>query len=214
MTEADLQVMHGASPRRRRLYAVACCRRIASALPDDRCRTAVEVAERYADGLVGDEELSSARAGTQAVLAKLRADTDPQWQSQWTPTSSAAMAADDVVAPDQDLADVVYYECDVRAAEVERALAIPAIDGGQQALWEDLFGAPSPGIGVKARWLAPALTELARSIYEARAFDQMPELAAALRYAGCGDEAILAHCQRSAPHARGCWLLDLLMGRQ
>jgi hypothetical protein len=102
----------------------------------------------------------------------------------------------------------------VRAAEVERALAIPATDGGQHALWQDLFGAPGPGIGVKARWLTPAVTELARSIYEAKGFDQMPELAAALRNAGCGDEAILTHCKRWWPHARGCWAVDLILGKE
>jgi len=31
--------------------------------------------------------------------------------------------------------------------------------------------------------------------------------------AGCRDETILDHCRRDAPHARGCWLLDLILSK-
>jgi hypothetical protein len=38
-------------------------------------------------------------------------------------------------------------------------------------------------------------------------------LADALEDAGCADAAILAHCRRPGEHVRGCWVVDLLLGK-
>ncbi len=52
------------SPRKLRLFAVACCRRLEHLLVDPRSRNALAVAENFADGLVDDAE--RARAGDDA----------------------------------------------------------------------------------------------------------------------------------------------------
>jgi hypothetical protein len=68
---------------------------------------------------------------------------------------------------------------------------------------------------VHLAWLAAndgAAVKLARSIYHERALERLPVLADALEDAGCADAAILNHC-RGDEHARGCWLLDALLGR-
>jgi hypothetical protein len=54
--------------------------------------------------------------------------------------------------------------------------------------------------------------KLAQGIYEERAFDRLPILADALEDAG-GDEALIAHLHSPGPHARGCWVVDLLLAK-
>lgn len=88
-------------------------------------------------------------------------------------------------------------------------------------------------------WLTPTVVQIARGIYDERAFGRMPVLADALEEAGCTEEAVLRHCRtdaecsccghrwsdpwgcwwcgallsRPAPHVRGCHVLDLFLGQ-
>jgi hypothetical protein len=56
--------------------------------------------------------------------------------------------------------------------------------------------------------------KLAASIYEQRAFDRLPVLADALEEAGCTDADILGHLRGPGPHVRGCWAVDLILGKR
>jgi len=55
---------------------------------------------------------------------------------------------------------------------------------------------------------------IAQGIYADRAFDDMPILADALEDAGCDNADILAHCRGPGPHVRGCWVVDLILGKE
>lgn len=55
---------------------------------------------------------------------------------------------------------------------------------------------------------------LALAAYDERAFDRLPILADALEEAGCDNPDILSHCRWPGEHVRGCWVLDLLIGKQ
>ena len=56
--------------------------------------------------------------------------------------------------------------------------------------------------------------KLARLIYAEHAFTELPVLADALEEAGCDDGELLKHLRGPGPHARGCWAVDWLAGRE
>jgi hypothetical protein len=42
----------------------------------------------------------------------------------------------------------------------------------------------------------------------------MPEVADALAEAGSSNQDILSHCRGPGPHVRGCWVVDLVLGKE
>jgi hypothetical protein len=84
----------------------------------------------------------------------------------------------------------------------------------QAALLRDLFGNPFRPVAVDPFWLTPSVVAVAQTIYEERQFEDMPILADALEEAGCHHPDILGHCRESGEHVRGCWLVDLLLGKR
>jgi hypothetical protein len=62
-------------------------------------------------------------------------------------------------------------------------------------------------------WNDGLLPALAGAIYQERAFDRLPVLADALEDAGCADADLLGHLRGPGPHVRGCWALDLVLGK-
>jgi hypothetical protein len=91
----------------------------------------------------------------------------------------------------------------------------------QQAhLVRDIFGNPFRPVTVASSWLTPAVRGVAQEIYNTRHLPQgtfdttrLAILADALEDAGCDQDDILAHCRSEGPHVRGCWPVDLLLGR-
>ena len=66
---------------------------------------------------------------------------------------------------------------------------------------------------VDSGWLTRTVLDLAQAIYDDRAFADLPILADALEDAGCTDRAILDHCRQPGEHVRGCWAVDLVLGK-
>ena len=80
-------------------------------------------------------------------------------------------------------------------------------------LVREVFGNPFRLVTLDRAWLTSTVTALAQAIYDERAFDRLPILADALEDAGCGNQDILGHCRGPGPHVRGCWVVDLLLGK-
>ena len=73
---------------------------------------------------------------------------------------------------------------------------------------------PFRPVAFAPEWRTDTAVTLARQMYESREFSAMPILADALQDAGCDSEAILAHCRDTAlAHVRGCWVIDLVLGK-
>jgi len=181
-----------ASDRKFRLFAVACSRGALGRWADEPGQLwdgTLEVAERYADGAATEPE----REGTAEVTFIESAD-DPGS----TPHVFHALGPD------------AYFAATMASEYAGQ------IEGGsdlQPAMLRDIFGDPFGPVPADPRWLTSAAVTLARSMYDSRDFAPMPVLADALEEAGCDNPDVLAHCRGPGPHVRGCWVVDLILGK-
>lgn len=194
------------SERKLRLFLVACCRLGWYFLPEPTDRMAVEVAERFADGLATPEELQAARDHvTRAVSRSALAPSRGLWR---TVESSSHHA---------------YFETMSRfgaqgADSNQASLAVAKEYQLQAALVRELFGPlPFRRVAIDPAWLAwndGEVVSLAEAIYSERAFERMPILADALEDAGCTNTEVIDHLRSRGSHVRGCWVLDLILGKE
>ena len=204
-----------ASARKSLLFNVACCRRIWHLLLDERSRTLVEQVERFADGKVTIFDVSSA-ADLHDSAQEAYDFKAPWWAAMYAPSSSncqetATDAAEAVGCaawwdriPEDDPAIESVHSVG-RHAELE----------AQCSILRDIFG-PQPfrPLSLHSSSLSNTVSELAQAIYDDRSFDRLPELADAMQKAGCDSEEILNHLRGVGPHVRGCWALDLVLGKK
>jgi hypothetical protein len=81
---------------------------------------------------------------------------------------------------------------------------------------QDILGNPFRPVTTKPAWLIwndGTVVKIAQAIYDERAFNRMPILADALEDAGCDNDDIITHCRIEGPHVKGCWVVDLLLGK-
>jgi hypothetical protein len=202
-------------PRQRRLFAVACCRRVLSEMADSESRTAVDVAERFADGLASREERDEAFRAAQNVALRhiqrcqglTRLEQEAAWSVWWL-----AYAAQLACAPsgmDGASAELLKNAArrDGKRKEQEKQV--------HSDLIRDIFGNPFRTLPpVEPGWLAwkdRTVPQLAQAIFDARRFQDLPVLADALEEAGCTATDLLAHCREPGEHVRGCWVIDLIL---
>jgi hypothetical protein len=231
-----------ASRRKLLLFACACCERVEHLLEDARSRSALAALRRAADGRADAQEMArELRDADTARCSALRSACVPVLGEagfeQLSRRLSTGPSPIDVIA-DAD-ARVLAATAVVRAAQAAfgHGTALQAADHAVQALYRDsddlgivpreramqcemlrdLFGHPYDAVVLEPDWLTwndSTAANLAQAIYCSRDFDRMPILADALEDSGCTDTAILEHCRRPGLHVRGCWLVDLLVGRK
>ena len=174
-------------------------------LTDERSRRAVDVSERYADGLATEEDMRKSwlqacsftpanEADRLARYAALNPDsgfgwmTSPMWREG---------RFDSLIPP---ATQASYLRCIF--GNPWKSVESP------WAVFDDTDRLPGKS------WLTSTVLSIAENIYQERRFEDLGILADALEEAGCLDEQILNHCRSGEPHVKGCWCLDLLTGRQ
>jgi hypothetical protein len=229
-----LEFLHGrASDRKRRLFACASLRRVWHVLTDARSRAAIEVAERYAEGAASAGEL--AQAHERAIEAAEAAEGPADHAAAAAILVMRSVTPRDIVRKAPTLAAwATRYAAEYAAGPVRfrspasvkaRARAPRYAERAVQCgLLHDLFGNPfRPPPPIDPRWLtweAGTVKRLAQAAYDERDLpagtldqDRLAVLADALEEAGCQDGQILGHLRYGGDHVRGCWALDLVLGK-
>jgi hypothetical protein len=198
------------SDRKARLYSCAWARRRWDRLLDERSRAAVETAERHADGLATERELLAAFEAADAAWMEVPVYSGSRRAMRQRERGRESERAARQLA--RKAADPALSRRNVGWAHKAKSMLFLA-----DALRE-LFG-PLPfrsflGTAEWLAWNAGAVAALAQDVHERQAFDEMPILADALEDAGCTEGDVLAHCRQREAHLRGCWVIDLLLGKE
>jgi hypothetical protein len=213
-----------ATDRKLRLFAVACLARARGLLEDGRSRRALEIAEAYAEGRVGSEERREARRAAVAVAEEAM---QQGWGFSLVKAAYAAYYALTRRAPEaaeQTLHYISQAMADSSAVppglvRLGQGRAFRVVEREQRAkqvcIVRDLFGNPFRPVQIDPSCRTPAVAALATAIYEEERFGDLPILADALEEAGCDDSEVLGHLRQQGPgHVRGCWCLDLVLGKE
>jgi hypothetical protein len=87
-------------------------------------------------------------------------------------------------------------------------------------LLRDIIGNPFRPVAVSPGWVTPQVAALAQAAYQERELPsgtlgptRLLVLADALEDAGCDQPDLLGHLRGPGPHVRGCWAVDLLLGK-
>lgn len=83
-----------------------------------------------------------------------------------------------------------------------------------RCIFGNSFRPPTPLPPDVLAWNNATVFRLAQRIYDERAFDRLPMLADTLEEGGCHEADILCHCRSEKPHVRGCWAVDLILGKE
>jgi hypothetical protein len=162
--------------------------------------TTVAVAERYADGLASAQEMASERrrwaVSPEETGPVAPSAYDGAWEAvDWLTRAERLMRIDP---------DAMRHFPTATYDVLKRSVL----------LLRDIVGNPFRPAPVEAAWLTTNVVALAQGIYHECGFDRMPILADALEDAGCTNADMLEHCRKSEGHVRGCWLVDLLLGKK
>jgi hypothetical protein len=176
---------------------------------DQRSQNAVEVIEQVANGERSNAVLKDAYIDARTAFE------DVYYRDRFGGDYAPAEAVECAASPG--------YGGAVEGAMMYAAWARKGEGPVQASLLHDLFGNPFRPVTISPAvlaWHDGLVVRLAQAAYEER---HLPEgtldngrlavLADALEEAGCTDADILGHLRGPGPHVRGCWVVDLVLGK-
>jgi hypothetical protein len=211
------------SARKLRLFSLACVRRFECFLAHPRLektRAAITVLERHIEGRASQTELQAAQA---AALQEIERNVMEQALENWTGSdmghvllaNDAETAAARHIDLTQDFAfDVVVDRLPESLTGDEAWEMVTGPVRAQLCRWlQDVAGEPSHPVRLHPEWRTPDAVAVASEMYARRDFVALPVLAELLRGAGCEDPSLIRHCREPGEHIRGCWVVDLVLGK-
>lgn len=208
------------SGRKVSLFACACCRILWGASPDPGTQTALSVAEHISEV----RGLRRPRMTFQIAARRLVLDcgaSEPPEQLEVRGDDGNFVRVDPAVLRSGLAAVLEVLGCRdpiLRSAgwfvsHFHRlGLDLPL----QAEVFRDIVRGPFRPLLFRAAWReygGGLLAQLADSVYVERAPETVSVLADALDDAGCADLEILDHLRGPGPHWRGCWAIDVCLGR-
>lgn len=190
------------SERKWRLVGCAFCRRIWHLLPHHFNRELVLAVEENPTGEFEDPDLNAAIRASSRVESEHRDDL-----GYWAVKNLGRS----------------YYKLKpllaAGRAAVSAAYRVEHAGGDREAetaahadLVRCVLGDPFRPVAFDPTWRTETAVTLARGVYDLHAFDRLPILADALEEAGCDHPDVLTHCRGPGPYARGCWVVDAVLG--
>lgn len=186
-------ILGKAGDRKLRLFACAYARQLWAQLDDERCKHAVEIAEQYADGVVNDQDREKAWQGAFDVVV------DAVAKQEFVRAKVVVYAKRCIERSREQVVRLDFHFHPWRPVDVN--------------LVKDIFGNPFHPVALDPSGRTPKIVALAQEIYDNRACDRLSDLADALEAAGCDNQETLTHCRGPGPHVRGCWVVDLFLGK-
>jgi hypothetical protein len=168
----------------------------------------VELAERFADGFATRDELEARDPRPNQHAAYFTLDSS---------ASDAAIYASITAANEAVSRMARSARASGTVGTRSLTFSMPVFNAErmvQANLLRDIFGNPFRTVANDRNWLTLTVKQLSAVIYADRAFERLPLLADALEDAGCTDATLLEHCRGPGPHVRGCWVVDLLLGKE
>jgi hypothetical protein len=190
------------SRRKVRLLACAACRHVWCEVRDERCRDELRAAEQLADGCASHTMLETASWEAELAYEEARHSVRPEVLALYSAISLTVGEVDvaDLAAIFRATADLAPFGKNARLTQAD--------------LIREIFGNLFRQLAFDVMWRTTDVRLLAEGIYAANAFDRMPILADALQEAGCDSDELLNHLRDPhAIHVRGCWSLDLILGK-